>query len=60
MLLTKTFFASEISFYQNHLEQLLRLQSIESNQRLFSVARYDAVTEVEVEDYFASEFEETR
>jgi hypothetical protein len=50
--LTNALFASEISYYQNRLNDLLFLRQQERGERLFSIPRYAALVKHSVKDAF--------
>ncbi len=47
-----SFFASDISYYQNRLDDLLKIRERESRQRLFPIPRFDAVKAFPVTKFF--------
>ena len=51
-LLTQIKFSSEISYYQNRYNDLIKLWHHERSIRLFPVPRYDALIEFPISDFF--------
>ena len=54
-LLTKALFASEISFYQNRIEDIISLRKQASKERTLSIVRYDSLMKFQVGDFFGGE-----
>jgi len=52
MLLMKTLLASELSYYQNRLPDLLYIRTHEAGVRLLSVPRADALQKFSIGDFF--------
>ncbi len=50
--LVKIMYSTDISFYQNHIEELLNFRKVCLRERLFSIPKYNAIRQIKVDDYF--------
>jgi hypothetical protein len=56
-ILTKALYSSEISFYKNNLQNILRIRDHASKDCRLSVPRYDALMQFEVDDFFSNKIQ---
>lgn len=52
LTMTKILYSSEISFYQSHIDDLLRFIKHCLNERLFPKPKYGSIKKVKIDDYF--------